>query len=294
MKRLSIVIVTYNSEADIFDCVDSIKTSTDIPLSDLELIIVDNCSREPDAMFSHLRQQWGDDIVCINNDRNGGYGQGNNVGIRAASAPIVLIMNPDVRLPQAVFSSALQTFCDNADVALLGMKQLYAGNKPSGRSFFPTWLIPGYLRPVLLSICNRLDWYWPSCMYIQGSCFFLRKAKFEEVGMFDESNFMYGEEEDIHYRLKKEFSSRCFTFDRKLSYIHLAQDREPSLQHNQKLLEADLRLYAKKGVDLRMILRHYWQNYRLLLWKSSLCRTSSVSRSVFQQFFSYLKKQLNS
>ena len=46
MKRLSIVIVTYNSEKDIFDCVKSIQKYADIPLSEIELIVVDINSRE--------------------------------------------------------------------------------------------------------------------------------------------------------------------------------------------------------------------------------------------------------
>ena len=42
MKRLSIIIVTYNSEKDIFDCISSIKQWSDIPFEELEVIIVDN------------------------------------------------------------------------------------------------------------------------------------------------------------------------------------------------------------------------------------------------------------
>jgi GT2 family glycosyltransferase len=56
MKQVSVIIVTYNSEKDIYDCVDSIQTHADIPKDDIELIIVDNCSREPEPMFSRLRR----------------------------------------------------------------------------------------------------------------------------------------------------------------------------------------------------------------------------------------------
>ena len=103
MKKVSIIIVTYNSEKDIYDCVDSIQSHTDIPKKEIELIIVDNCSREPEPMFVRLKQQWGEDIILIENTQNGGYGQGNNVGIRRATAPVILIMNPDVRLLEPFF-----------------------------------------------------------------------------------------------------------------------------------------------------------------------------------------------
>lgn len=65
MKRLSIIIVTYNSEHDIYDCVSSIMKFSDIPLSEIELIIVDNNSRDTDTMFIKLKELYGNDIVLI-------------------------------------------------------------------------------------------------------------------------------------------------------------------------------------------------------------------------------------
>ena len=99
-KKLSIVIVTYNSEKDIFDCISSIYKHNDIDEQDLEVIVVDNNSPNGKAMFRQLNKQFGNRITLFGNDHNGGYGQGNNVGIRLASSPVVMIMNPDVRYPK--------------------------------------------------------------------------------------------------------------------------------------------------------------------------------------------------
>ena len=63
MKRLSIIIVTYNSEHAIYDCVSSIIKFSDIPLSELELIIVDNNSRDTDTMFENLKELYGNNII---------------------------------------------------------------------------------------------------------------------------------------------------------------------------------------------------------------------------------------
>ena len=54
MKKLSIIIVTYNSEKDIYDCLDSIYSHCDIPIKELEVIIVDNNSKETDIMFTMI------------------------------------------------------------------------------------------------------------------------------------------------------------------------------------------------------------------------------------------------
>ena len=132
MKQVSIIIVTYNSDKDIYDCVDSIMSHADIPLEDIELIIVDNCSREPEPMFARLKQQWDEEIILIENTQNGGYGQGNNVGIRRATAPVILIMNPDVRLLEPFFRKPLDAFtADKELIKDLGLKvnQLVSENK---------------------------------------------------------------------------------------------------------------------------------------------------------------------
>lgn len=131
MKRLSIIIVTYNSEKDIYDCINSIRQWTDIPTEALELIVVDNNSRDTDAMFAQLRELYGNDIVLIKNTRNGGYGQGNNMGIRQATAPVILIMNPDVRLMEPVFQTALDAFDQWKDLSIYGMKQMLSATVPS-------------------------------------------------------------------------------------------------------------------------------------------------------------------
>ena len=82
MKKLSIIIVTYNSGKDIYDCLDSIYSHCDIPIEELEIIIVDNNSFEADIMFDTIQHKYDNNIVLIKNSVNGGYGQGNNVGDR--------------------------------------------------------------------------------------------------------------------------------------------------------------------------------------------------------------------
>lgn len=65
MKKVSIIIVTYNSEKDIYDCITSIIENSDIPLAEIELIVVDNNSTGCDTMFKKLKTLWGEDIVLI-------------------------------------------------------------------------------------------------------------------------------------------------------------------------------------------------------------------------------------
>ena len=265
MKRISIVIVTYNSEKDIYECVSSIKRYADIPLEEIELVIVDNKSTQGyEDMFERLRREWGEDIVLIENTHNGGYGQGNNVGIRHSTAPVILIMNPDVRMLMPCLKVPVEHFEKDSHLVMYGMKQMQTENRPSTYSFSGTTMMNGYMRTILTSVCNKWNLYIPSLMYFQGSCFFVRKEMFEKVGLYDESVFMYGEECDIHYRLKKAFGAN-FYFNKKLKYLHPTHQRPFTVEHELMLLDIDLKHHANKGYSRRKTLRNYIRKCRLNL-----------------------------
>lgn len=184
-KRLSIIIVTYFSERDIYDCLQSIWKHCDIEREELEIIIVDN-SPESEPMFNKLKEFYDDKIVLIHNSHNGGYGQGNNIGIEKAQAPIVMVMNPDVRLTEPIFNTALLAFDHNARLLMYGMKQMISTHQESTNSFCCTSMMNGYIATILNAICTRIEWYMPKYMYLQGSCFFMRKEMFTKIGLYNE------------------------------------------------------------------------------------------------------------
>jgi N-acetylglucosaminyl-diphospho-decaprenol L-rhamnosyltransferase len=87
--KLSAVIVTWNSAADIDACIDSINYG-----EEFEVIVVDNASgdetREKLKMHHHLR--------IVTNNSNLGYAAANNQGIKLATGEYVLLLNPDTRV----------------------------------------------------------------------------------------------------------------------------------------------------------------------------------------------------
>ena len=270
MKRLSIIIVTYKSEKDIYDCIASIRTWADIPLADIELMVVDNNSPGCDAMFARLKEQWGDDIVLIKNSTNGGYGQGNNVGIRQCAAPVMLIMNPDVRMVEPMFKKVLDAYAADPRLCMYGMKQMLSATEPSSNSFTCTYMMNGYLATVLSALCTRRDIYLQRYMHFSGSCFFIRKDMFEAVGLFDESVFLYGEEDDIHYRLMRRFPSCRMRYDKHLHYIHLVKEREPDLAYEKTLVDVAMVQNKKKGYSERTTLTNRLRKLRLLILRLRL------------------------
>ena len=270
MKKLSIIIVTYNSEKDIYECLDTIYSHCDIPIKELEVIIVDNNSTDCATMFNKLKTLWGEDIILIKNSSNGGYGQGNNVGIRQCSAPVELIMNTDVRLVCPIFRKAINLFSKNKNMCILGMKQWLTLNEPSSNSFTCTSRMNGYLSTILSALCTRLDIYLAKYMYFSGSCFFINKAMFETVGLFDESVFLYGEEDDIHYRLMHRFKDCKMIYNKNLRYLHLTKERQPDIKYEKTLIDVAVIQNQKKGYNEDKTLKNRLRCINLLILRERL------------------------
>lgn len=294
MKQVSIIIVTYNSEKDIYNCVDSIRAHADIPLEDIELIIVDNNSREYLPMFERLHQQWGEDIICIENEKNGGYGQGNNVGIRRSTAPVVLIMNPDVRQTMPFLQKPLEAFSKQRSLTMYGMKQMLTPQVPSTNSINVSNLVNGYVSTLLSGMCNRFDLFFPRIMYLNGSCFFIRKSMFEAIGLFDETIFMYGEENNIHHRMKQHFGSHII-YDTGLRYLHLVGERTVNVEAEDKILRSLIYSLDRIGCPPQKTIQNKIRSLNTLIIKETLLalmgrKTAKDKINVYKEY----KKQLNS
>ncbi len=289
MKKISIVIVTYNSKLLIVDCLNSIFKNNDIG-EGLEVIIVDNKSSDVDEMFTWVKENYGSKVQLIKNDINGGYGQGNNVGIKKAQAPFVMIMNPDVRLTTPVFQKILHYFSD-PKVAMIGMKQMVSERK-KGLSFSVKLNFIPVLGTLLTIICNNyLQYYIPSLMYFSGAAFFIRKDVFEEIGLFDENMFMYGEENDVHNRLLKYDKSLKLKYDKNINYIHLVEGRPISNKSLEESLKSMLYFCEKNGLSKKKIIKKQMldQDFWIIV---NLLRGNKDKLKHHQLLKSYLKEIL--
>lgn len=241
MKQLSIIIVTYNSNNYIKHCLDSIFHYNDIG-QDLEVIIVDNSSEAVSfQLHSLIIDMYLNKVKFIKNDRNGGYGCGNNIGTKNAVGKYIAIMNPDVTMTQPLFFDAIQQFEKDKNLGILGYKQYGAFNL----SFFfrQEYYIP-ILTPLLTKICNRANWYIEKQMYLSGAYFFTKKEAFDKIGNFDEKFFLYCEEPDITNRfLNAGFSIK---YDSSKSYRHEIDGRTEMSNSGFKYLLDSYLYYLEK------------------------------------------------
>src|SRR5215471_4846946 len=85
MASVAIVIVTWNSSAEIAACIAAAQT-----ISDAEVVVVDNASLDATASLAT-----GAGVRVIANRVNAGFAAAVNQGVRATTAPLILLLNPD-------------------------------------------------------------------------------------------------------------------------------------------------------------------------------------------------------
>ena len=251
-KQLSLIILTYNSEKDIYDCLRSVYQYNDIG-DKLEIIVVDNNSAGFEAMRQNLQTQY-PEVIVIKNEKNGGYGQGNNIGIKASSAPIIAIMNPDVRLIMPVFSTFLQVLASD-NVIMCGGKQ-YMDNYQAIKSFDCDFMTPIIYQMILYPIWRRLDIFKSNKMWLSGAFFLIRKDLFTQIGLFDENIFMYCEENDIMRRMHQQHLNKKILFVPHLHYIHCIEERQFSEKATEREFASQIYMCKKNNIPLHSFVKH--------------------------------------
>lgn len=88
MDRVAILIVTYNSAAEITACIDAARR-----FSDAEILVIDNASSDETVSIARANS-----VRLIANPNNRGFAAAVNQGVRATDAPLLLLLNPDAHL----------------------------------------------------------------------------------------------------------------------------------------------------------------------------------------------------
>ena len=201
MRKISVVIVSYNVREILVDCIDSVRKA--LEGIDGEIIVVDNCSR--DDTVSYLRDHC-PDVQLIANQENVGFARANNQAIRQSESEYVLLLNPDTVVYENTIRGCL-TFMDaHPEAGGAGVRMLTREGKPApeSRRAIPTpWVamlkMLGFTRRYYMS---RLPWEEPCQIeVVSGAYCLLRRKALDQIGLLDEDFFMYGEDIDLSYRM---------------------------------------------------------------------------------------------
>lgn len=200
---LAVVIVSYNVRADLERCLQSLAGACDpYPAT---TTVVDNGSS--DGTVAMLRDQW-PGVQLIEAGANVGFARGNNLGIRATSGDLVLLLNPDTVVPPEQIAALVRGLVAEPDAAAAGPRLVDGAGRPE-LSFGPMigpWgeftqrrLVRAYDRGDAWAVAEveRLTRLAGPRDWVSGACLLAWRRDLDAVGLLDERYFMYTEDVDL-------------------------------------------------------------------------------------------------
>lgn len=226
MPSLAVVILNYNRADLLADCLESIYAAP--TRCRLDLWVVDNASSDGSADMVRKRFP---QAHLIASPTNGGYAYGNNLALREIVARLdpsasaqhppapdyILLLNNDTIVPAGALDGLVDYLDNHPEAGVVGPRLLL----PDGsldlacRRSFPTPEVAFYRMVGLARLFPRSPRFARYNMTyldpqveaevdsVVGACMLLRTSVVREVGLLDETFFMYGEDLDWAYRIKQ-------------------------------------------------------------------------------------------
>ncbi len=207
MKKLAIVIISWNTEDLLRDCLQSVYDYP--PECEYEVWVVDNDSS--DGSIAVVKEGF-PQVSLVENEQNVGFAQANNQAVQLTNCELVLLLNPDTIVkPHAL--TVLVTFMDEHSEAGSAGSMLLNPDGSLQPSCHPSPKLSRELWRLL-----HLDAVYPYGHYhmhkwdmgkmrevdvVQGASMILRQSILDNIGLLDGDYFMYSEEVDLCYRIQQ-------------------------------------------------------------------------------------------
>ena len=200
---ISIIIPSKDNGAVLRQCLDSIRAETSY--SSYEVVIVDNGSTKAEtvAYLAQVAAETG--ITVVSHPAPFNFSEVCNIGARVAQGEILVFLNDDTEVVSADWLERMAGYAQRAHVGAVGAKLLYPGSRriqhagvlaiadgPSHAFLGGNAREPGYFAR------NMMEYNW---LAVTGACLMIERAKFTEVGGFDETFPVAYNDVDLCYRL---------------------------------------------------------------------------------------------
>ena len=208
---VSIVIVNWNTKELLHNCLESIYEQAGEV--DYEIIVVDNASSDEsvEMVLSKFPA-----VIVISNETNRGFAAANNQGIRIAKGKYILLLNSDTVICDRAVEKTLSFAANRPKAGVIGC-QVWENSKsiqmtcfrfPSLRNLFlETTALSRIFKKNHFFGRERMLWWGRDSErqvdVVSGMFMLVRKEAIDDVGLMDESYFLYSEETDWCYRFSK-------------------------------------------------------------------------------------------
>ena len=263
MRDVTIVIVSFNTRAELEGCLASIAAAP--PSTAHRIVVVDNASSDgsPDA----VRQRW-PGVRLIASDRNVGFAAANNMAIREAESEFVLLLNSDTRVTAGSIDTLVRALESDAGAAAAGPRLVGADGRPE--ISFGAMMSP--LAEARQKVIGRLydrrvgpavAWverqvrrrHYPD--WVSGACLLVRRAEALAAGLLDERYFLYAEDVDFCAALRAPGRRILFTPDAEVVHLRGASGRGRRAETGRAYRRSQVAFYEKHHPAWAPLLRAY-------------------------------------
>ena len=196
---VSVVILNYNGKKFVEKCLESVS-KTNYPT--FEVIFVDNASRDDSVKLvqkTFRRYPW---LLIIQNSKNEGFAEGNNIGVKYAQGKYLVFLNIDTEVDHNWLSELVRVMESDPRIGIAQSKLLLMYNHKRIDSTGGFLKLRGFSR---LRGHQEEDQAQYSevddIFFASGASMIVRKEVLDEVGLFDPKFFMYSEEVDLCWRV---------------------------------------------------------------------------------------------
>ena len=191
---VSIIVLNYNAGKLLHSCINSIKKSN---YKNFEIIVVDNISS--DNSQNECKKRF-PEIKLIQNNKNFGYCEGNNIGIRNANGEFIIILNPDTIVESTWIDELFEAYQEFGDglyqPKILSLNEnnviQSTGNMIHVFGF-------GFARDKGNKVVDKIEEI-EKIGYASGTCLFTSREVVDKIGLLDEFLFLYHDDLDFGWR----------------------------------------------------------------------------------------------
>lgn len=286
---VSVIIVNYKTPQLVIECVESIIEKTkDISY---EIIIVDNDSQDNSKEI--ICNSLGNKIQYIQSNINLGFGKANNLGAKFATGKYLFLLNSDTLLVNNSIKE-LYDYIDNYDDCGIVGGNLYTIDMKPNPSYSMSFNTLEQVKEesswkyIILSRINRKtnknkesnDNFNETSLpkevaYLFGADMMISKTLFNRINGFDDDFFMYYEEQELSYRVKKlGFKSVCIPNSKIIHYDGMSTkkvDEFSERQYKMRLNGSFVYYFKRYGISgLKQIYSYKIKSFERQLFISKL------------------------
>ena len=252
--QLSVIIVNYNVKYFLEQCLFSVlKACRNI---EAEVIVVDNNSTDGSRELLEVKFP---SVYFTWHPANTGFAKANNLALASAKGEYILFLNPDTIVPEDCFEKCVAFLQSQPQAGALGIKMIDGSGKflKESKRAFPSPLTSLYKLSGLAKlfphskIVARYHLGHLSAAethevdVLAGAFMMIPRKVLQEVGSFDETFFMYGEDVDLSYRIQKAGYKNYYFAQSTIIHFKGESTKKGSLNY-VRLFYSAMSLFVKK------------------------------------------------